>query len=95
MWQQCLEKFGPDATKNDKKVISLKDNTPKQLIILERNNGYYGGYEKRNNEYEQVFNINQSLLFSSIKEYINKGYQLICLDKSQETEFMKNRTVLI
>lgn len=34
----------------------------KTLIVLERSNGWYGGYEKRNNTYEQVFNTDKHML---------------------------------
>lgn len=36
----------------------------KELIILERKNGWYGGYEKTKNGYEQLFNTNDKLLIA-------------------------------
>ena len=66
----------------------------KELIILERKNGWYGGYEKTKNGYEQLFNADKGLLFCSIKIYTDKGYKIVCLDKTQEDEFMKGRTTL-
>ena len=64
----------------------------KELIILERKNGWYGGYEKTKNGYEQLFNTSAHCLFMDIKHYTDKGYKIICLDKTQENEFMKDRT---
>lgn len=64
----------------------------KELIILERKNGWYGGYEKTKNGYEQLFNTKSSCLFDDIKFYTDKGYTVKCLDKTQEYEFMKGRT---
>lgn len=66
----------------------------KTLVVLERNNGWYGGYEKTKNGCEQLFNTDKNLLFWSVKKFTDKGYKLILLDKSQEDEFMKNRTTL-
>ena len=66
----------------------------KELIVLERKNGWYGGYEKTKDGYEQLFNTDKNLLFFSIKQHTDKGYKVICLDKTQEDEFMKGRTTL-
>lgn len=66
----------------------------KELVVLERTNGWYGGYEKRGRQYEQVFNTNDRCLFMDIKFYADKGYNIICLDKTQEAEFMKSRVTL-
>lgn len=63
----------------------------KELIILERKNGWYGGYEKTKNGYEQLFNTSSRCLFTDIKLYTDKGYIIKCLDKTQEEEFMKDR----
>ena len=70
-----------------------KQETEKELVVLERKNGWYGGYEQRNGEYEQVFNTDKSLLFWSIKNYTDKGYTVKCLDKTQEESFMHNRKI--
>lgn len=64
----------------------------KELVILERTNGWYGGYEKRSGKYEQMFNTDKHCLFFDIKIYTDKGYNIVCLDKTQEAEFMKGRT---
>lgn len=64
----------------------------KELIILERKNGWYGGYEKTKNGYDQVFNTNDKCLFIDMKLYTDKGYKIKCLDKTQEDEFMQGRT---
>ena len=61
------------------------DKQMKELIVLERKNGWYGGYE-------QLFNTKSSCLFDDIKFYTDKGYTVKCLDKTQEYEFMKGRT---
>ena len=66
----------------------------KSLIILERKNGWYGGYEKNKNGYTQLFNTDKHCLFISIKYYTDKGYKVKCLDKTQEDEFMKDRMTL-
>ena len=66
----------------------------KELIILERKNGWYGGYEKNQNGYTQLFNTDKHLLFTDIKRYTDKGYKIKCLDKTQEDEFMKDRMTL-
>lgn len=66
----------------------------KELVVLERKNGWYGGYEKKKNGYEQLFNTNAHCLFTDIKLYTDKGYKVVCLDKSQEDEFMQGRTTL-
>lgn len=59
---------------------------------MKEKNGWYGGYEKTKNGYEQLFNTDKGLLFWSIKNYTDKGYKIVCLDKTQEEEFMKSRT---
>ena len=66
----------------------------KELIILERKNGWYGGYEKNKNGYKQLFNTNDRCLFMDIKFYTDKGYTVKCLDNTQEAEFMKGRKTL-
>ena len=64
----------------------------KELVVLERKNGWYGGYEKTKNGYEQLFNTDKNLLFCSIKIYTDNGYTVKCLDKTQEEKFMQGRT---
>ena len=66
----------------------------KELVILERKNGFYGGYIIKNNRYELVFNTDKTMLFFSIKSYTDKGYTVVCLDKSDEKLFMRNRKTL-
>lgn len=66
----------------------------KSLAILERTNGWYGGYVYRDGEYVQVFNTDKDFLFNSIKNYTDKGYTITCLDKSKEAEFMDGRTTM-
>lgn len=67
----------------------------KTLVILERSNGMYGGYVMRDGQYEQVFNTDAHLLFMSIKDRSDKGYDVLkCLDKSNEEDFMRNRRTL-
>lgn len=60
----------------------------KEIIILERENGWYGGYEINNGKTEQVFNTNDTCLFYSIKNFTDQGYHVTCLDKKWETIFM-------
>lgn len=63
----------------------------KELIVLERKNGWYGGYEKTKGGYEQLFNTDKYGLFVSIKFYTDKGYKVTCLDETKEEDFMKGR----
>ena len=63
----------------------------KELIILERSNGWYGGYEKTKGGYQQEFNTSAGLLFYVIKDYTDKGYSIKCLDKTQEKSFLEGR----
>lgn len=63
----------------------------KELIVLERKNGWYGGYEKTKSGYEQLFNTNHHCLFDDIKFYTDKGYTVKCLDRTQEDELMQGR----
>lgn len=67
---------------------------PYRLVVVERENGWYGGYVLRNGRYEQVFNTDKNLLFMSVKSYTDKGYSVACLDKSYEKAFMEDRPVL-
>lgn len=64
------------------------------LVVLERNNGYYGGYEVTRDGHEQVFNTSAGLLFSSIKMYADKGYSIQYMEKEKEYEFMLGRLTL-
>lgn len=73
-------------------MIMNKENN---LVLLERENGWYGGYVFRDGKYEQVFNTDNKFLFLDIKKYTDMGYSITCLDKSKEAEFMKGRTTLL
>lgn len=66
----------------------------KELILLERSNGWYGGYESVDGEYVQLFNTDSALLFLQMKRYTDKGYRVKCLDKTKEKEFMDGRMTL-
>lgn len=66
----------------------------KELVVLERNNGWYGGYVMRDSEYDLVFNTECRSLFDTLKEYTENGYRVKCLDKFQAKAFMANRTTL-
>ncbi len=68
--------------------------SPKELVVLERENGFYGGYEKRDGRYEQVFNTAKNMLSFSTNYYIENGYVVTYLDKSHEKEFMEGRVTL-
>lgn len=65
-----------------------------ELVVLERENGLYGGYVIDNDRYNQVFNTDKTMLFFSIKHYTDRRYTVVCLDKSDEKLFMKNRKAL-
>lgn len=77
-----------------KAVTGQKGPDGKELVVLQRKNGSYGGYVKEDGRYRQVFNSRARLLFFSIKDYTDKGYVISCLDSSKEEEFMKGRPVL-
>lgn len=66
-----------------------------ELIVLERSNGWYGGYaQDEDGSWRQVFNTDERLLFMSIRSYTDKGYTIKCLGKESEEEFMSGRTTL-
>lgn len=88
--QNCLGKILMDV----REYLRKEMEQTKALIVLERSNGMYGGYEMRNGRYVQLFNFSAELLFMSVKSYTDKGYTVKCLDKTDEAEFMKNRTTL-
>ena len=66
----------------------------KTLTILERTNGWYGGYESTPDGPEQMFNTTADLLFDSLKRYADEGYRLVFLDRTQEADFMRDRPSL-
>lgn len=73
----------------------LKQRGNAELIVLERSNGWYGGYEQNEDgTFCQVFNTDARLLFMSIRCYTDKGYTVKCLGKESEEEFMAKRTTL-
>lgn len=67
----------------------------RELIILERENGMYGGYEVRDIDIAQLFNTHDVSLFFSIKQYTDRGYTVTCLDRTCEKEFMKDRYTIL
>ena len=67
----------------------MRDMAAKELVVLERENGWYGGYIIENGRYNQVFNTDKTMLFFSIKHYTDNGYTIVCMDKSDEKLFMK------
>ena len=73
----------------------LKQRGNAKLIVLERSNGWYGGYEQNEDgTFCQVFNTDARQLFMSIRCYTDKGYTVKCLGKESEEEFMTKRTTL-
>ena len=67
----------------------------KELVVLERSNRWYGGYEKDSDgEYRQVFNTDANKLFMSVKWYADRNYSVNCLGRESEEAFMKGRTTL-
>lgn len=65
----------------------------KEMVILERSNGFYGGYETARDGYELQFNtMNIGTLFSAIQHGLKRGCTLRLLDRSHEEEFMKSLT---
>lgn len=66
----------------------------KEMVILERSNGFYGCYEKTADGYVQKFNVRASL-FSTINRIAKRGYHITFLDKSYEDAFMKNRVAIV
>lgn len=107
--KQLLERHSNTDDKDMKQIIDTVnhlsqclDNIPASilsepptLIVLERSNGWFGGYELIDGKYEQQFNTRDHSLFNSIKPFTDKGYIVKMLDKSQENDFMKNRTDLL
>lgn len=73
----------------------LRQRGNAELIVLERSNGWYGGYaQDEDGSWRQVFNTDERLLFMSIRSYTDKGYTIKCLGKESEEEFMSGRTTL-
>lgn len=72
-------------------TIRLELSKGKELIILERENGWCGGYEVRDTRIEQLFNSSKECLFFFIKQYTDQGYTVTCLDKAHEKAFMECR----
>lgn len=61
-----------------------------RLYVLERTNGWYGGYYEENGELVQAFNTSAALLFMSIKRWYERGYtDLVFVDSLHEDEFRK------
>lgn len=65
-----------------------------ELIIVERKNGWYGGYTKTKNGYNQEFNTDKHLLFWSIKQYTDKGYKIKCVDSDMEEKLRSGKPTL-
>ena len=87
--------YGYNKLEYEKETTTpVSDAHNKTLLVLERQNGWYGGYEYINNRWDQLFNTNDRGLFCSIKYYTDKGYTVTCLDRSQEEDFMRNRPTL-
>lgn len=68
--------------------------TEKTIMVLERENGWYGGYEYHKGEYTQVFNTNKEGLFMSMESWYSKGYTIAFVKKEYEAEFMQRRGTL-
>lgn len=89
-----------NVTRNDVELLKDSDGKDvflnKELIVLERENGWYGGYEKdeEGGGYVQLFNSSARDLFMSMKFYADKGYLPVFVDKKGEAEFMKDRPTL-
>lgn len=64
-----------------------------EIIILERENGWYGGYEISKGKTKQIFNTDDICLFYSIKNFTDQGYRVTCLDKKWETMLMAELTI--
>lgn len=66
----------------------------KELIILERENGWYGGYEVGDTGIKQLFNTTAHSLFDSMKWYTNQGYSVTCLDGFCKKQLMEGRRTI-
>lgn len=64
------------------------------LVVLERSNGWYGGYLSTGAGYVQVFNTAPDQLFDSIYGYTDKVRRVRFIPKSGEAEFMEGRLTL-
>ena len=54
-----------------------------KLYVLERKNGWYGGYYEEDGELVQAFNTSAAMLFGDIKWWYEKGYtDLVFIDSN-------------
>lgn len=61
----------------------------KELVVLEREDGWLDGYERHGDEYERRFSAGPASLFLQIKNYVNRGYGLKCFSASEADDFQK------
>lgn len=62
----------------------------KELVILEREDGWYDGYEHTENGYKLQFSAGPVSLFVQIKNYTDRGYKLKCFHASEMDNFQKH-----
>lgn len=61
-----------------------------KLYVVQRRNGWYGGYYEENGELVQAFNTSAAMLFGDIKWWYEYGYtELVFVDSLHEDEFRR------
>lgn len=64
------------------------------LYVADRDNNWYGGYIEANGVQLQVFNVQKSILETTVQPYIDLGYTPKYLNKEQTKEFILNKIAL-
>lgn len=90
--QALVDKAFTDVLENQHKPAPDKEGT---LVVLQRSNGWFGGYLFENGEYTQAFNTDARTLFNDIRYYTDKGYSIRCVPVDKEAEFMEGRQTLL
>lgn len=61
------------------------------LYVLDRGNGWCGGYIVKNGTTKQVFHSDALNLQQAVKQYEDMGYTIEYLDKEQTRKFLENK----
>lgn len=65
--------------------------TTNELVVIEHgtmSKGWYGGYKFRDGKYEQVFNVDERLLFHALKTFLSTGHTIKMLDCTHEEKLL-------